>query len=71
MSLEGLNVCISGTMMSGDRKQMIDLVEKHGAHWQSMVNRSTNVLIIHPNELSPPTRTITVEVVEFIKNRYS
>ncbi len=53
-----MRICVSGTMMLGDRTEVIDFIRAHGGTWSSTVSATTNVLVIHPNELSPPTHKV-------------
>lgn len=57
-SFEGTRLCVSGTMMLGDRNQVIRFIRQNGGIWTSSVTASTEVLVIHPNELLPPTRKV-------------
>ena len=45
-------------MMLGDRKQVTAYIRANGGVWSSSVTRTTDVLVIHPNELSPPTTKV-------------
>lgn len=58
MALRGLKMCVSGTMMLGDRNEVINYIRSHGGVWSASVTSSVDVLVIHPNELSPPTTKV-------------
>ncbi len=51
-------MCVSGTMMLGDRTEVIDFIRINGGVWSASVTSSVDVLVIHPNELSPPTTKV-------------
>ena len=55
---DGLSICVTGAMMSGDRNEIINLIRSHGGSWSSTVTTKTDVLVANPNELNPPTRKV-------------
>ena len=44
--------------MLGSRQEIIKIIKSHGGIWTSTVTGNTEILVIHPNELSPPTAKV-------------